>query len=208
MPSLWVTATLEDKSPKAKASSSTLHFVAEHDVIWHGISIWPVWASCHSSVPFQLLACPQPSCCRGRVGKRKPWGWGCASRELNHLCVINTVLATNPKDSFTGVAVKKVNSIPDGLSADKYIYSYKCIQYLDICTYIYTQNVCVVHSRGRGGTDEATSLGNTSKRAKFSFRSRACCWRWQFPQVQRGYSPQAAAQWAPSSSSALAHARE
>ena len=34
---------------------------------------------------------------------------------------------------------------------------------------------------GRGGTDEAASLCNMSKRAKLAFRSHACCWRWQFP---------------------------
>ena len=30
-------------------------FIAEHGIIWYGISLWPLWASCLSCVPSQLL---------------------------------------------------------------------------------------------------------------------------------------------------------
>ena len=51
-------ATVEDKTPKAKpSSSSTSVFVAEHDVTWHGISLLPVQASFVGCIPSQLPAC-------------------------------------------------------------------------------------------------------------------------------------------------------
>ena len=30
----------------------------EHDVIWYGISLWPVWVSCPGCVPSQRLVPP------------------------------------------------------------------------------------------------------------------------------------------------------
>ena len=36
-----------------------------HDVIWYGISLWPVWVSCPGGVPSQLLVPLQPSCWLG-----------------------------------------------------------------------------------------------------------------------------------------------
>ena len=36
-----------------------------HDVIWCGISLWPVWVSCPGCVPSQLLVHLQPSCWLG-----------------------------------------------------------------------------------------------------------------------------------------------
>lgn len=33
-----------------------LHFTADHDISWHGISFWSFWVSCSCCVPSQLLA--------------------------------------------------------------------------------------------------------------------------------------------------------
>ena len=36
-----------------------------HDVIWYGISLWPVWVSCPGGVRSQALVPLQPSCWLG-----------------------------------------------------------------------------------------------------------------------------------------------
>jgi len=47
-------------SPQEKVTLEklTLHFIAEHNVKWHGISLWSVGVSCPSCVPPQPLAHP------------------------------------------------------------------------------------------------------------------------------------------------------
>ena len=40
-------------------------FIVQHDVPWYGIFVWPVWDSCPSHVPSQLLVPHQPSCWLG-----------------------------------------------------------------------------------------------------------------------------------------------
>ena len=40
---------------------------AEHDVLWCGISLWPVWVSCPGCAPSQLLVHPQPPHWQGSV---------------------------------------------------------------------------------------------------------------------------------------------
>ena len=42
-------------------------FIVQHDVIWYGISLWPVWVSCLCCVPSQLLVPPQPPCWQGSM---------------------------------------------------------------------------------------------------------------------------------------------
>ena len=35
-------------------------FIVQHDIIWYGISLWPVGVSCPGCVPFHLLVHSQP----------------------------------------------------------------------------------------------------------------------------------------------------
>ena len=52
------------------SSSFLLAFIAEHDVIWYGISLWSLWVSCPGYVPSQDLAHPQPTGEGGNAGER------------------------------------------------------------------------------------------------------------------------------------------
>lgn len=52
----------------------TLGFIVEHDVTWYEISLWAM-INCPGCAPSQLLAYPQPTCCRGSGddwGRTKP----------------------------------------------------------------------------------------------------------------------------------------
>ena len=79
--SVQVVVPSEDKLHNHKcppSSSFPPPFIAKHDVIWSGISLWSVWVSCPGCVPSQSLAHPQPTGFRmGGGGDRKPWH--CAS---------------------------------------------------------------------------------------------------------------------------------
>lgn len=50
----------EDRKHHSKLHSSVLNtgFVAGHNVIWYGISLWPVWVSCRGCVSSHLLVHP------------------------------------------------------------------------------------------------------------------------------------------------------
>lgn len=50
-------------SPTAKVTlgePSAANFIVDHDVVRHGIPLWPVQISCPSAAPSQFLAHPQP----------------------------------------------------------------------------------------------------------------------------------------------------
>lgn len=82
---------------------------ADHDAIRPGISLWSVWIS---SV-FSHLLCTPASSLVVLFEKQKRF-WCCESSAQQwgkHLYVINTILATNPKHSTAGTAVKKINYI-------------------------------------------------------------------------------------------------
>lgn len=87
-------------------------FVAEHDVVWYGLTFWPGGAICPYCVSFQPLAHPQTTLGGDRVGKKKP---GCCTstlqQQLKQCCVINTLLATDLKHSTMQTAIKKVNCV-------------------------------------------------------------------------------------------------
>ena len=73
---MHVMVAVEDKHLNNKlppSSSFLLAFVAEHGIIWCGISLWPDWVSCHGCVPSQPLAHPQ------HTGL---WGGGCRVLEI------------------------------------------------------------------------------------------------------------------------------
>ena len=45
-------------TPHPPTSSFLLAFVADHDVIWYGISIWSAWVGCPGYVTSNLLPTP------------------------------------------------------------------------------------------------------------------------------------------------------
>lgn len=115
-------ATWEDKclhSEYAPFPLLPLVFMAEHDVRWCGISLWSVGFSCPSCVPWQPLACPQPT----------HWAQGSTEKDLicastvqpKHQHVTNAVSATNPKRSNTWAAVMKIKTILSRPSTTKVI---------------------------------------------------------------------------------------
>jgi len=61
---LRVTVTWEDKHPNSKYPSFLLPpaFIADHNSIRYGLSLWSAGVSCPSCAPSQLLLHPQPTC--------------------------------------------------------------------------------------------------------------------------------------------------
>jgi len=57
---LGKTNTITPKVPPFLLLPPTLY--AQHDVIWHGISLWSIGVSSSSCVPSQLLVHPAPWC--------------------------------------------------------------------------------------------------------------------------------------------------
>lgn len=98
--------------PGSQLFSFFLHpiYTAEHDITWHGTSLWSAWVGCPSCVPSQPLAYPQPTC------------WGVKNREsldaVQACSAIDKTLmhyqhcfSTNPNHSTICAAMKKVNSV-------------------------------------------------------------------------------------------------
>jgi len=54
-------------TPNIPPSFFPQHFIAEHKVMWHGISFWSVRVSGPGCVPSQLLVPPQATCWWGGV---------------------------------------------------------------------------------------------------------------------------------------------
>lgn len=79
---------------------------------------WPVWASCTSCVPSQMLAHPQPTVW-WRLTKELRKFWVMQELLLNsqNFGVTHSVLATNPKHCTTRAPMKKMNSILGRASA-------------------------------------------------------------------------------------------
>lgn len=46
-------------------------FIAEHDAMWYGITLWSAGVCCPGCVPFQVLVQAQPDRWGGRVRSRK-----------------------------------------------------------------------------------------------------------------------------------------
>lgn len=82
-----LTSLLSFSFPKA--------FMAEHDVLWCGVSLWPAGVSCPSCVSSQLLTHLQPAC----GGERSEEWKGCVLCEHCSARVTNTVLVSNSKHS-------------------------------------------------------------------------------------------------------------
>ena len=107
------TIALEDKCLYNKVppplSSFLLAFIAEHNIICYGISLWSLWVSCPGYISSQHLADPQPAGLWGEVGETTSMAREHCSAVPKHWHVINTVLAT--KLSTMRAAMVKVNSI-------------------------------------------------------------------------------------------------
>jgi len=71
-PSLITSHKLTDaQSAWLPWKNSPTGFAAEHDVIWHGISLSSAWISCPVCFPTQPPAHLQPPQCGGRVRNRE-----------------------------------------------------------------------------------------------------------------------------------------
>lgn len=84
----------QPQSVAAHLAHSPLFFkFYSHDVVWYGISPWPGQVSCLGSVPFQLLASPQPLSLAGQYGSLEteiffaPYLTG--HQQLKYWCVTN-----------------------------------------------------------------------------------------------------------------------
>lgn len=94
------------------------HFIADHDVIWYGISLLLVWATCPVMPPPRLLCSPWTIHWRGGGGggqsEKQRRTWYCAKtvwQKLKHYCAIGTVLVQNLKHYTIWAAIKKINCI-------------------------------------------------------------------------------------------------
>jgi len=88
-------------------------FVAEYKVMLYGISLWLIWISCPGFASSQPLVRPQPSHW-SVVMVVERWCYASTLQQWpKHWCIINTVLATDPKHNTVRASMKKVNSILD-----------------------------------------------------------------------------------------------
>ena len=107
-------------------SSFSSFYIAQHDIVWHGMSLQSAGVSCPSRVPSQLLVHPQPTHWWGRVTSRK--GLNCvntAEQWRKHPCVIHSVFSTNPNHSPILATMKKINSTPAKTSTEAMTYEMK-----------------------------------------------------------------------------------
>lgn len=115
-------------SPTAKVTMEELsaaNFIAEHDVIWHGIALWPVQISCPSAAPSQLLAHSQPTPCRDKVRSRGSLLTLCMNIKIS---VISAQVWSQSRTQHRMGCKNKVHSIPwdptEMLSMNK-----RCVNY-------------------------------------------------------------------------------
>lgn len=93
------------------SSFSPSALIAEHDAIWYGVPLWPVWVSSPGCVLFHS-SCSPSSWLGGQREKLKcPWlSVSTALQQLKYQCAVNTVLVTSPKHRAIEVAMNKINS--------------------------------------------------------------------------------------------------
>ena len=92
--------------------------VFSHDVIWYGISLWPVWVSCPRSAPLHLLVPhhpppPPPTHTLCWQDSTRRWNilHSTVQKQLKHWCVINTVFLPKAKCSIISDTKKKINCL-------------------------------------------------------------------------------------------------
>lgn len=67
----------EDKcNPTYYTPCLLLASIAEHDIVWYGVSPSSVQVSCHGCVPSQLLSHLQPTSLEGQSGEKRNEGGG------------------------------------------------------------------------------------------------------------------------------------
>lgn len=102
-----------DWCPASPLSSSCLlghlppAYIAEHDAICYGTSLWTVWVSCFDLTPLQLLVHPQLLTSRTVWEAGKVLGLVKASlcnNYKNYWCVSNIILILNPKHGIIPAA--------------------------------------------------------------------------------------------------------
>lgn len=96
---------------------SSAAFIADHNVIWHGTSLWSVVISCPSCVPSQLLMLPHPGHWQGSVKNREILDavqWLLSSSYNIH--VLSTLFWSKNPISTIRIPMKKINSIRVRLS--------------------------------------------------------------------------------------------
>lgn len=96
-------------SPSFDDEWSSVAFIAGHDIIWYGISLWSVWVSCPGFVLSQPLAHFQPTgLWRMWDLVRQPWCVEAVFSSGQNWCFISTILATNTKHNLTRSAMGKL----------------------------------------------------------------------------------------------------
>lgn len=80
----YPTSSKTEAAPQPTSSN----LIAQHDAIWYGMSLWPVWASCPGSAPFHNLCLSQ-----------HPW-WQGSTRSWNVLCSLQNCSATTTTSLF------------------------------------------------------------------------------------------------------------
>ena len=108
-----------DWCPASPLSSSCLlghlppAYIAEHDAICYGTSLWTVWVSCPGSVPSQLLVSLPVPTAGSTLWKAGTSLTLCstAQQHLEHWCVSNTVFLLNPRQSTIPNTITKITSV-------------------------------------------------------------------------------------------------
>ena len=94
-------------------ASSPPSLYTEHDVIWYGIFLWPVWVTVLAVSPPSFLCPPAYSLVGWGEKLKSPWlSVNTAQQQLKHQCVINIILILNPNHITVPATRKKINSIP------------------------------------------------------------------------------------------------
>lgn len=97
----------------ASPSSSPPIFIAEHDVGWCGISLWPGQGSCPGCIHSQSLANPQPTqweCSEWRENGKALAFVKAVFSKSNYTAVLSTLFQLQIQNSTTWAA-EKVNSV-------------------------------------------------------------------------------------------------
>lgn len=91
--------------------SSSLAFIAGHDIIWYGISLWSVWVSFCPLLTFCLLPAYWPL---GSVGfGETPLMCGSSASSSQNWCLISTLLATKHNTTRAAAMRKLIPYQPD-----------------------------------------------------------------------------------------------
>lgn len=123
-------------------------FTAEHNIIWCGISLWPIYVGCRGSISSQLLAAPlPPPWARWCKMLKSPWlSASTTQQQVKHQYVI-LIFILNHKHSTVLTTMKKINPIPASI---KTIHFELWTGMLSLSSWLYTSlitwTLCHKHS--------------------------------------------------------------